>query len=110
MSGHFPDISSDGQSQSVSQYSIPSGQTETDPPARPPVKVSDLQLGQGGQTGAGRTSGKYKLLGLNMSRMCLISCLIKTHVTTKHSNISFQISSSFFSDNTSPQLVQVFYV
>ena len=57
MSQHFPDIFSDG-------YSISSGQTETetetDPASRPPVKVSDLQLGQGGQTGAGRVSIKYR--------------------------------------------------
>ena len=57
MSPNFPDIFSDG-------YSISSGQTETetetDPASWPPVKVSDLQLGQGGQTGAGRTSIKYR--------------------------------------------------
>ena len=68
MSPNFPDIFSDG-------YSISSGQTETetetDPASWPPVKVSDLQLGQGGQTGAGRTSIKYKLLGLKMSPLSL---------------------------------------
>ena len=58
------------------------GQTETEETAsRPPVKVSDLQLGQGGQTGAGRTSLKYKLLGLKMSQN--IFSFIK-NVTTKH--------------------------
>ena len=80
MSQHFPDIFSDG-------YSISSGQTETreteteETASRPPVKVSDLQLGQGGQTGAGRTSLKYKLLGLKMSQN--IFSFIK-NVTTKH--------------------------